>query len=86
MIIHVQAKALAEKNNRDLQAQREQAERHVSGLAFSNPFLALSTPVKSLMKTGDGEPRWWGSGLEFNDFSFQSHYSFWSCTCSSMKA
>ena len=45
MIIHVQAKALAEKNNRDLQAQRDQAERHVSGLAFSNPFLALSTPV-----------------------------------------
>lgn len=29
--LHIQAKALAEKNQRDLQVQREQAERHVSG-------------------------------------------------------
>lgn len=31
MNLHIQAKALAEKNQRDLQVQREQAERHVSG-------------------------------------------------------
>lgn len=29
--LHIQAKALAEKNQRDLQVQRDQAERHVSG-------------------------------------------------------
>lgn len=39
----VQAKALAEKNERDMQTQREQAERHVCFLvtAFPNAIISL---------------------------------------------
>ncbi|KAJ6404005.1 hypothetical protein OIU84_012241 [Salix udensis] len=47
------AKAVAEKNHRDLLAQREQAERHVSGSVFSGPFFStVSTPAvfNSLVK------------------------------------
>ncbi|KAB5527786.1 hypothetical protein DKX38_021633 [Salix brachista] len=75
------AKALAEKNNRDLQAQREQAERHVSILAFSTFFsFVYSYCLKSLMKTGDGEP---GCMKAFIwpewDFHRQNHVKLWSC-------
>ncbi|KAJ6729279.1 AUXILIN/CYCLIN G-ASSOCIATED KINASE-RELATED [Salix viminalis] len=47
------AKAVAEKNHRDLLAQREQAERHVSVSVFSGPFFSIvSTPAvfNSLVK------------------------------------
>eukprot|EP01018_Ginkgo_biloba_P008571 Gb_26456 [translate_table: standard] len=39
------AKALAEKNDRDLQAQREQAEKHVSLLIFSISFYLDDAPI-----------------------------------------
>lgn len=55
--MYSQAKALAEKNQRDLQAQREQAERHVSWCSeFFFPFYSYgacySSPIP--LKTGVG--------------------------------
>jgi hypothetical protein len=41
----LQAKALAEKNERDLQAQQEQEERHVSSLLYYCASEPLATPI-----------------------------------------
>lgn len=43
----VQAKALAEKNQRDLQAQRDQAERHVSTCNLLSLFSCVLVYVRS---------------------------------------
>jgi hypothetical protein len=41
----IQAKALAEKNERDLQAQWEQEERHVSSILYYCASEFLAAPV-----------------------------------------
>jgi hypothetical protein len=41
----IQAKALAEKNERDLQAQWEQEERHVSSILYYCASELLAAPL-----------------------------------------
>jgi hypothetical protein len=74
-LLPFQAKALAEKNMRDLLAQREQAERSVCILLMTNAITLLcllsyiEIPVhllQRLAETLDAEVRRWSSGKEGN--------------------
>ncbi|RRT80931.1 hypothetical protein B296_00017158, partial [Ensete ventricosum] len=63
--LYVQAKALAEKNERDMQIQREQAERHVSfnhHLFYANTICSFQRIAEAL----DIEIKRWAAGKEGN--------------------
>jgi len=77
IIINFQAKALAEKNMRDMLAQREQAEKHVrllvirklKNLQFLNNLFCMDFSfflVQRLAEFLDPEVKRWSNGKEGN--------------------